>query len=422
MKRLFSKLTSFKFNHKECVLVLDIGTGSAESLILEIEDEKRIQGMVLGVGKEKFQDNWMPSEGIIEKGGLEIVLMSSIDQALVFSGVKKISKIFVGLGSALIKGETSLTNYIREDPNLKIDSTELKNIFQKIQWKAFNSTRSEIARNYGIPEIDLKLIDSAVQEIKIDGYRVKNPLGLRGKEISVNTFNTFISRSSFNFINNIFLKLNLDSASVVFSPFAIARSLGAFGNLKFDGIFLDIGDKITELLVVKKGRIESARSLLFGGESLTKRISKELSLDIKEAENIKKDYTEDKLSQTVSGKIEKILKEECSIWLSGVMLALKDISLIKLLPSSIYLCGGGSLCPVFKKMLMSQSFISGLSFLDKPKIIYLYPRDIVNIKIKQGNLDTPELFPLFSIANFVLSPKNKKFLNIFNQIIKIIKK
>ena len=135
-------------------LALDIGSDSVKALVAETEGN-RVN--VVGFGREKLPLNAMNSGIIIDIASLVKAVDKAIKQAENMCGIQT-SKMIIGVSGDIVKGIPFETKFVRRDPNLKIDLSELKDIVQKLQWKAFDVIRSQVSEQTGFNEIDLKLV------------------------------------------------------------------------------------------------------------------------------------------------------------------------------------------------------------------------------------------------------------------------
>ena len=131
-------------------------------------------------------------DGIGEKTAEKLIAacQEAIEKAQKMAGVE-VSQTVIGIAGELVKGITTVVHYERLNPEMKINMSELKNIIEKVQWKAFDKIRRQIAWETGQSEIDVKLINAAIVDVKIDGYRITNPLGFQGKDVSIGIFNAY---------------------------------------------------------------------------------------------------------------------------------------------------------------------------------------------------------------------------------------
>lgn len=395
---IFSKLLSR--SNSEYYLALDIGTEVAKALVFQIDDEKK-GGIVVGVGKERQKRGNMQSGAVSDISGVIETCQVSINMALENAGIKKVKKAIVGIAGELVKGTTTTVHYERGSADSRIDFSELKNIIQKVQDKAYERIQEQIAWETG-QDIDVKLINAAIVDVRIDGYQVTNPIGFQGRDVSVSIFNAYAPMIHLGALQAIADELNIDLLSIAAEPYAVARSVDYDDALDFNAIFIDIGGGTTDIAVVRNGGLEGTKMFAFGGRAFTKKLAQELRIDFEEAEELKIKYSEGKLSEDVNSKIGQILQGDIAVWLSGVELSLTEFAGADVLPSRILLCGGGSGLPGVKSVLLDANWSKDLPFAKAPSVNYLQPKDVARIVDQTGELKNPQDVTPMGLANLIL--------------------
>lgn len=378
LDKIFGR-NKIKGNH---ILALDIGTEFVKALVVKIGEGADI-GEIVGAGAEPQKISHMIAGAVTDIHGVALTCKKAIEAAEK-EAKAKVFQAVIGIAGEFVKGATFSFGYKRDDQKQKIDLPELKNIIQKIQWKAFNKIRQDLAEESGISEIEAKLINAAIVDVKIDGYQVTNPLGFQGKEITLSVFNAYAPLIHLGALNSIAKELNLDLLFVAAEPYAIAR--GVEIDFRGDAIFIDIGGGTTDIALVREGGLEGIKSFALGGRAFTKRLAENLGVSFDEGEQIKLKYSKGDLSSAVKKKITDIFRQDIKVWLSGVNLALGEFSQLSPLPSRIFLCGGGSSLPGIKKALESGEWVSGLPVLQEPEVNFIDPTKIVGIEDKTGRL------------------------------------
>lgn len=395
---VFSKI--FSSNKAEYYLALDIGTEVAKALVFEIDSEGK-NGVVIGVGKEKQKRGNMQSGAVSDISGVIETCQAAIGKALEHANIKKIKKAIVGIAGELVKGTTTTVHYERGNPDSRIDFPELKSIIQKVQLKAYERIEQQIEWETG-QDIDVKLINAAIVDVRIDGYQVTNPIGFQGKDVSVSIFNAYAPMIHLGALQTIADELNIDLVSIAAEPYAVARSVDYDDALDFNAIFIDIGGGTTDIAVVRNGGLEGTKMFAFGGRAFTKKLAQELRIEIEEAEELKLRYAEGKLGDSVNSKIEQILQSDVAVWLSGVELSLSEFAAADVLPSKILLCGGGSGLPGIKNALLSPEWMKNLPFAKMPTVSFLQPQDVARIADQTEELKNPQDVTPMGLANLVL--------------------
>lgn len=397
---LFSKIFR-KRGGSGHALALDIGTEVIKALIFRIDEESE-KGIILGVGRVRQRLGDMQSGAVSDIAGVVNSCERAIAAAEEMAGVKRTEQVIMGIAGELVKGSTTTVHYERLKPEIRIDLPELKNIIQKVQWKAFDRIRQQLAWETGHSEIDVKLINAAIVDVRIDGYRVTNPHGFQGRDVSIGIFNAYAPMVHLGALQTIANELDLDLLSIAAEPYAVARSMGLENTVDFSTIFIDVGGGTTDIAVVRNGGLEGTKMFALGGRAFTKRLAQELNINFEEAESLKIRYGRGELGKEISARLEKIFEEDCRVWLDGVELSLSEYAENDLLPSRILLCGGGSALPGIKKALMSPGWVKNLAFAKAPGVNFLQPKDVIHIEDRTGLLRDPQDITPMGLANLGL--------------------
>jgi len=393
-------------------IALDIGTDEVKALLVLSEGK---HGRILGVGKKKQKLGDMQSGAVTDIASVIGNCHDAIHDAEKAAGMKA-AQIIMGIGGELVKGATTSVSYIRRDPTLKIDLSELKNIVHKIQWKAFDQVRSQLSYETGYNEIDVKLINAAIVDVRIDGYKVTNPIGFQGKEVSVSIFNAFAPLVHYGALQTIAAELDKELLAITAEPYAITRSLEN-DDANFGAIFIDVGGGTTDIAVVRDGTLEGIKMFTLGGRTFTKRLAQSLNISYNEAEEIKVAYATDKLEKQSHRIVHEAMKSDCDVWLSGVALTLSEFENIDMFPSKILLCGGGSKLPEIREALESRDWLRSLPFAKKPQIAFINSKYISTVVDETKKLDQPEDVSSISLAHLGL-----EFMREEQVLTKVLKK
>ncbi|HFC36068.1 MAG TPA: hypothetical protein ENJ49_00120 [Candidatus Moranbacteria bacterium] len=391
----------------DLVLALDIGTEIIKALIVKVDDDGK-KSFVIGSGKVRQQFGNMQSGAVSDISGVVAVAREAIDIAKQKAGVKNVKYAIVGIAGELVKGTTTTVHYERANADAEIGLPELKSIIQKVQQKAYERIRKQIAWETDQTNIDIKLINAAISDVRIDGYRITNPLGFKGHNVSISVFNAYAPTIHLGAIETIVNELGIGLVSIAAEPYAVARLVDFEGDLNFNAIFIDVGGGTTDIAVVRNGGLEGTKMFALGGRAFTKRLSQELNIDLERAEEIKLKYSLGRLNRIDTQKIENIFKEDCRIWLNGVALALSEFSQTDILPNKILMCGGGSGLPGIKDALATDDWLSNLSFVQQPQVFFLQPKDAANVMDKTGELNSTQDVTPMGLASLILDLVNEE--------------
>lgn len=377
---------------------LDIGTEFVKALICEIQDDKAV---VLGMGRQRQRLGDMQSGAVTDIAGVIENCEKALERAEEMAGVMP-EQVVMGIAGELVKGATTTVHYERARPTTKIDLTELKNIVHKVQWKAFDQVRQQLAWETGYSEIDVKLVNAAIVDVRIDGYRVTNPVGFQGKDVTIGIFNAFAPLVHLTALQAIPEELDLDLLSIAAEPYAVARCMGIEDQAEFSAVFIDVGGGTTDVAVVNNGGVVGTKMFAIGGRTFTKRLASTLNIPFEKAEEIKLAYASDDLEAESKKTVKQAMTADAEVWLSGVQLTLSEFGNTDLLPSRILLCGGGTQLPEIAKVLGSSSWYKSLPFAKKPTVNFIQPIDIPNVSDSTGTLVNPQDVTPMGLANLAL--------------------
>jgi cell division protein FtsA len=417
----FDKISQLK-KEKDHYLALDIGTEVVKALVfkLDVHDKK---GIIIGVGREKQDRGNMHSGAISDIHGVIQSCQKAIDRAQKHANVTNVSPTVMGVAGELVKGTTTTVHYERSNPQERIDMPELKEIIQRVQWKTFERIREQVEWEIG-RSADVKLINAAIVDVRIDGYRVTNPLNFQGKSLSISVFNAYAPMMHLGAVDTIADALNLELIRVAAEPYAVSASVGYEDILDFNGIFIDIGGGTTDIAVVRNGGLEGTKMFALGGRAFSKRLAQALRIPFEEAEVLKMKYAYGKLPHNVAEQFSRILMQDSQVWLGGVELSLMEFAEKDLLPANIYLCGGGSALPEIGQVLMSEAWAKKLPFTKRPRVNFLQPKDVVNIIDQTQELHDPQDVTPMALANLVveMSKKEKAISQILQKAMRDVQK
>ncbi len=377
-------MTKFKFLRKRSeyyrhFTVLDIGTDLIKVLVVRRDGP---DGEILGVGREPQAPAAMSGGAIAD---LEAVIQAcnraleaAEDMASTVPG-----QVVVGIAGELIKGFSSTIAYPRENSKSRVRSSE-------------------------IGQLEARLVHSAITNVRVDGYPVTNPVCFTGKNLEVRVFNTCAPMTHSDAVETVGRELDLELASAVAQPYALARACASEEVWSEGGIFVDVGGGTTDVALVRDGGVEGTRMFNLGGRAFTRRLALAFGLSYEEAEARKLRHSEGLLSAEQHRQVSELLSADAEVLLQGLALSLKELARGDRLPSNIFLCGGGSLLPELTLEMGKNNWAAGLSFPRSPKIRHLVPPDVRNLTDSTGQLSSPQDIAPMGLANHALRTETEE--------------
>ena len=364
------------------ILALDIGTEFVKAVLAKPNKKGKLE--ILSLSKAKQQEGNMIAGAIADIPAVVAVCEEALAKVEEKAGERADTTV-VGIAGESVKGNTTTVHYNRKNPNKPISDSEMTEIIKKVQEKSGEVARQAIALETGNENVEIRLINSAIVSLSIDGYKVMNPVGFKGSDMVIQFYTAFAPLIHIAAIEKVCAELNLDLLTVAVEPFAVCRAcLGDDLDSNFSGVVIDIGGGTTDIAVVDDGGVDGTKMFSIGGRSFTRQIAESLGVDFDTAEEYKLDYDSGKLDDRVKSKVETALSRSLSVWLTGVEVALEEFDNIGNLPHNVMLCGGGASLSFVQEMLAISDWYTGLPFARRP-IIHLI--DIAELP----DLDTSHL-------------------------------
>lgn len=380
---VFDKLRAVhkKNVENDYIVGLDIGTEFVKALIAKVHDDDL---EIVGVGRARQELSDMHSGAIADISGVvrncEAALSEAEDQA----GLQA-KRVVIGIAGELVKGVTNTIRYRRPQPDRPLDVAEMEFIIEKVQERSQGKAQRQIALETGNDEVEVKLVNSALVSIHIDGYKVSNPIGFQGRDVAVQIYTAFAPMVHIGALERVADELALELVAVAAEPFAVSRSvLGTDASSNFTAILADVGGGTTDIAVVNDGGVEGTKMFGIGGRSFTRTIASEMDLNYKDAEKLKVNIESDSIKASVAKEAAKAIDKTLDVWLAGVELALSEFDSVDHLPNRILLCGGGSSLKQLVTALSEREWYKELPFTKRPTVQHIDPRDVVGIRDSTG--------------------------------------
>jgi cell division protein FtsA len=378
---------------------LDVGTDLVKALVVRREAPN---GVVLGVSREPQHPDAMNGGAI---GDVDLVIDGcnrALEAAEDMAGTVP-GQVILGIAGEMVKGFSSSIAYPRERPAERVREAELRNMLQLVEKRALREAQHllELERSFG--EVgEVRLVHSAITQVRIDGYPVTNPIGFQGRNLEITVFNTFAPASQVTALENVARELDLEIAGTVSQPYALARACAGDEAWEQGGIFIDIGGGTTDVALLRGGGVEGTRMFGLGGQAFTRRVAGDMALSYHEAEARKIRHSEGLLPPDQEYAIAQLLQNDVEVLLQGLALCLRELARGEVLPSNIYLCGGGSLLPELMNELRRNIWAEGLPFEHQPQARLLTPGDANGLMDTTGQLLSAQDVGPMALANHAL--------------------
>jgi cell division protein FtsA len=366
-------------------IVLDIGTEVLKGMLFSMDN----MGVnIKRISRIQQQEHAMKS-GIIKN--LDTVLencklcVEELTQDLREEQYPK--HVIMGIAGEYVQGVSIVVNYQREENyELEVTEKEEEKIISKVKDKIEEGGKTDLSQRIGLKYEDIDILHITTTGSEIGGMPVNSLIGYTGKDVKLHFYASFAPKTYVEALKKVSENLNLKLLGIVSQPFAVARAFSGSSDSDFNAIFIDVGGGTTDIAIVEKGNITETKMFGFGGRVFTKEISKLLNLDYRYAEQRKIKYSEKTLSPEMSKRVQTICYNTAKLWMKTLKAALESCDDVDIFPSQVYLCGGGSLLPEIKEVMIEFPWKKLLPFPVVPKIKTFKPELLSNINDSSGKL------------------------------------
>jgi cell division protein FtsA len=364
---------------------LDIGTEFVKALVARV-DEAEGKLEIVGVGRTHQGLSDMQAGAIADISGVVQNCDKALAQAEEQAGVS-VRTAVIGIAGELVKGTTITVRVTRKNADKPLDLAEVERIIKLVQARAEAKAKKQLAWELGGKAVEVRLVNSALVGIEIDGYKVTSPIGFQGREVVVQLYTAFAPLIHIGALERTAQQLDLDLLAVAAEPFAVARSvIGDDTSASMNAVLMDVGGGTTDIAVITDGGVQGTKMFGIGGRAYTRAVERELNVEFNQAEALKVALGNGKVPQNREAAVEGALRKTLGVWISGVELALGEFDKLDHLPHKLLLCGGGSSLDMLMDRLGDGDWYADLPFARKPSVQHIHPEDVVGIVDKTGDV------------------------------------
>ncbi|MBO5010934.1 MAG: hypothetical protein J6C49_00560 [Elusimicrobiaceae bacterium] len=159
----------------------------------------------------------------------------------------------------------------------------------------------------------LDVVDILPQSYTIDGNTgIKNPKGMAGFTLEVETFLSCALVTHLNNLNNVLAACGCNEYQVLPTAIALGETLTREEEKQADALVLDIGQSAVSALMYHKGALVDAWELPFGRDAVAQAVADLLQNDLETARDVLKDYepgTDDIMDDVLEDASAQLLQD-----------------------------------------------------------------------------------------------------------------
>ncbi|MBF0331434.1 MAG: cell division protein FtsA [Candidatus Omnitrophica bacterium] len=334
---------------------LDIGTHKVKASLSRVVDAHTLE--LLAVSEAETRGLAVAS--INDIGEFSSCVSAAVNGVIRKTKIK-VRNIHLGLGGEFIETRPSRALIpLVERGNKVVTHRDLENARHQ-------------ARMLGV-RLDEEVVCDMVQQFKVDDVNIAlNPVGLYGRKLEVETLLVLANITRLRNLTKAVQQAGFEVNDILFNASA-ASELMLDKRQRHDGcVFVDLGARMTLILIFKEGLLKHFRKVPVGAEAMTQQIATQINIPFALAEDIKKSYgrVHDGRSGSMPASAEEILikKEQgfspvkrdlitaaiepgvCTI-IENIREAVKASSFEGQLKAGIVVVGGGALLAGFMERI-----------------------------------------------------------------------
>jgi len=259
-------------SERSIVVGLDLGSHRVRLLVAQVDEQGRRK--VLGLGST-------PGEGI--RKGLVVDFDAAVEsiarareEAEAASGLE-IRSTFVGLGGRHFRVIRSEGVHVKDGPSREISAEDVRQVVR-------------VARGLQLPA-GLRILHTLPVDFILDNRGgIKDPVGMDGVRLQSQVMLVLGDETVLENSAKAVRKAGMEVEGLVFRPLATAMAALTRDEKDAGTVLLDIGEGVTEILVLREGALAHAEVLPLGGGNVTRDLSIGLSISLSDAERLKMEY------------------------------------------------------------------------------------------------------------------------------------
>ena len=269
---------------KEFIVAIELGS----SKMTGIAGQKNLDGSISVLAVAKEESSAFIRKGVVYNIDKTAQCLQSIVRKLEGQLKTQIKQVYVGVGGQSIRG---VRNVVAKDlPAGTIVTDALVD--------------GLVDANRNVDYADLEILDTAVQEYKVDSQFQQDPVGIQCTRLEGNYLNLLQRKAFYKNFNKCFEVAGIAIAEMLNAPLALADAVLTEAERRSGCALIDIGADTTTVSVYSKNVLRHLAVIPLGGSNITKDIAT-LQMEEADAEKMKLKYAS---AYTDNNEIDNNLK------------------------------------------------------------------------------------------------------------------
>jgi len=373
----------FSEHKKEKIIaVFDIGSGSIGASLVKIPQNGRGVPIILKVVRNeiKFRENFNFSSFMQDM----VYTLGLTAMAIYNEKAGAPEEIVCVLASPWYLSETRSVKMSREKT-----FTFTKRLASDLIQKEITSLTALYKEKYGQTDSAPQMIEQHTMAVLLNGYPVADPMGKKCQFLEINMVLSLSPKVCLDRIRETLSK-TYQHIDVSFASFTVSSYLAVRDKyLALDSyLLIDISGEITDVGIVTKGVLKSVLSFPFGKKTFFKYICTKLDIELRDAKELFKLFSEDKISADYRKKITPLFASIENSWGEAFSQCISTLPRTLILPNTIFLTADNDIKSWFADVLRNEEHIQSSAADRKCNVVTLDGPDFINMcNVKEGTCD-----------------------------------
>ncbi len=259
---------------KDFIVAIELGS----SKVVGIAGQKKPDGSISVLAMVREDASSFIRKGVVYNIDKTAQCLQAMVRKLEMQLQTRIRQVYVGVGGQSLRSVRN--NVARDLSGLSPDGTTI--ITQEMVAELMDE-------NLTLEYPDMKILDVAEQEYRVDSQLQMDPVGIRAAKLEGNFLNILVRKTFFQNLNRCFEQAKIDVVEFKLSPLALANAVLTETEKRSGCALVDIGADTTTVSVFWKNVLRHLAVIPLGSDNVTKDIAS-LQMEESDAEQMKLKY------------------------------------------------------------------------------------------------------------------------------------
>jgi cell division protein FtsA len=273
-RKLENKIVKVNMNKNRIVAGIELGSSKITTLIAQVStDQVSYRATVSIVGVSSVESKGIKKGQIVDIEEAVEATISSVEAAERMAGYN-LNSAYIALDGAAISSQNSHGVVAVSDPNGEITENDVDRVIEAASAVSLPSSR--------------ELIHVLPREYIVDGESgVKDPIGMSGVRLEVETHLVTSSVASFKNIKKAINEVGVEIEDFVFTGIAASESVLTKTEKELGCVLIDIGGGTTTIASFVDGSLSFSSVIPVGSKNVTNDLAIGLRVSLESAEKVK---------------------------------------------------------------------------------------------------------------------------------------